>query len=188
VVSLGLFHLLEKFPSGRSSAILPTLTAAGEEDDDHAEEQHDHRCQCSPHTNRVVGMRTTTVGIDVVLDDLYSDALEMLDVDHNNQSCTYAERSKIDCHYHQCNYPCHGSNHGRNCTAYYASECAKTSNESETARNRMQHKCVRECVSAVGASAAEGCVVDLLHDHGGLVADHFGVAKVLVGPGVMRIS
>jgi len=52
----------------------------------------------------------------------------------------------------------------------------------------MQHKCVCECVSAVGAGAAVGCVVDLLHDHGRLVADHFGEAKVLVGPGVMRIS
>jgi len=100
VVSLGLFHLLEKFPTGRSSAILPTLSAAGEEDDDHAEEQQDHRCQYGPHTNRVVGMRTTTVGIDVVFDDLYSDALEMLDVDHNKESCTYAEHSKIDCHDH----------------------------------------------------------------------------------------
>lgn len=75
----------KKIPTGRSSAILPTLTAAGEEDDDHAEEQQDHRCQYGPHTNRVVGMRTTTVGVDVVFDDLYSDALEMLDVDHNNQ-------------------------------------------------------------------------------------------------------
>jgi hypothetical protein len=52
----------------------------------------------------------------------------------------------------------------------------------------MQHKCVCECVSAVGAGATVGCVVDLLHDHGGLVANHFGEAKVLVGPGVMRIS
>ena len=51
----------------------------------------------------------------------------------------------------------------------------------------MQYKCVRECVSTVGAGAAEGCVVDLLHDHGGLVPDHFGEAKVLVGP-LMRIS
>jgi hypothetical protein len=81
----GTFRLLKKFPTRRSSsAILPTLTAAGEKDDDHAEEQQDHRCQYGPHTNRVVGMRTTTVGIDVVFDDLYSDALEMSDTDHNH--------------------------------------------------------------------------------------------------------
>jgi hypothetical protein len=77
------FHLLEEFPTGRSSAILPTLSAAGEEDNDHAEEQHDHRCQYGPHTDRVVGMRTTTVGIDVVFDDLYNDALE--NVGHRSQ-------------------------------------------------------------------------------------------------------
>jgi hypothetical protein len=65
--------------------VLPALSAAGKEDKDHAEEQQDHRCQDGPHTNRVVGMRTTTVGINVVFDDLYSNALEMSDFDHNKR-------------------------------------------------------------------------------------------------------
>jgi hypothetical protein len=76
VVSPEHLCLLKEFPTGRSSAFLPALSAAGKEDKDHAEEQQDHRCQDGPHTNRVVGMRTTTVGIDVVFDDLYSDTLE----------------------------------------------------------------------------------------------------------------
>lgn len=100
MVSLEHLYLLKKFPTRRSSAVLPALSAAGEEDKDHAEEQQDHRCQDGPHTNRVVGMRTTTVGIDVVFDDLYSDTLEISGFNHDKRGCTYAERSKIDCHDH----------------------------------------------------------------------------------------
>jgi hypothetical protein len=52
----------------------------------------------------------------------------------------------------------------------------------------VQDECVCKCISAVGACAAEGGVVDPLHNDGWFVANHFGEATVLVGPGVMRIS
>jgi len=51
------------------TCLLP-CTEAGEEHDEHPEEEQDHGCEDGPHAGRVIGVRAATVLVDVVLDDL----------------------------------------------------------------------------------------------------------------------
>ena len=66
--------LLRRVGAGAAAAAglaLAPLATAGEEDEDHADEEQDHGCQRRPHTDRVEGVRAAAVLVDVVLDDLW---------------------------------------------------------------------------------------------------------------------
>ena len=56
-----------------TAALLPALTAAGEEDDDHADEEQNHCSKNCPHTDRIECMGATAIGIHMVLDNLHRD-------------------------------------------------------------------------------------------------------------------
>ena len=43
---------------------------AGEQDDEHAQEEQDHGCQAGPHANGVESVGAAAVGVDMVFDDL----------------------------------------------------------------------------------------------------------------------
>ncbi len=92
---------LARAPSGvPTAALLSALTAAGEEDDYHANEEQDHCSKCCPHANGIVGVRPTAVGIDVVLDYLHKDQyLASPTLTLYLRVITYSERCEIDRHH-----------------------------------------------------------------------------------------
>lgn len=65
------------------TALLPR-TEAGEEHNEHSEEQQDHRRQNGPHASRVGCAGAGTVPVDVVLDDLEARWISWIPRPQNN--------------------------------------------------------------------------------------------------------
>lgn len=77
-------------------------TEAGEQHDEHPEEQQNHSCQTCPHSRRVVGVRDVVV-VDVVLDDLFDPSVLK---GRYGRVITHPEQAEVNGHSHQGQHPC----------------------------------------------------------------------------------
>jgi len=134
----------------------------GEEDNECCEEKKDHGSQDRPHADGIIRMASTAILVDMILDD--------------------SEEHKIGNHDCECNDPGNGSDHGsEECTADAGAKSEEKGDKCKTAGNWVEDHDAGEAFGGVSGGSIEICVIDHIHYVGGVVADVFASAIILVG-------
>lgn len=148
---------------------MPSRGETGEQDDKRCEEKKDHGSQDCPHANGIVCMTSTAIFVDMVLDD--------------------SKEHEIGDHNYECDDPGDSSNHGgEESTADTGTESEEEGNERKTAGDGVEDHDTGEGFGGVGRCGVEICVVDHGHDVGGVVADVFAGAVILISAGRRNIE
>jgi len=134
----------------------------GEEDNERCNEKKDHRSQNCPHSDGVIRMTSTAILVNMILDD--------------------SEEHEIGNHDCESNDPGDSSDHGsEECTADASAKSEEEGDECKTAGNWVEDHDAGEAFGGVSGGSVEVCVIDHIHYVGGVVADVFAGAVILVG-------
>ena len=146
----------------RGDVVLPVHLrgAASEEDDNGTEEQADHGSDKSPHAGREISVASTSIVIDVALDD--------------------AEKNKVGSHNNNCDYPSHcGNDSSQKSTADTRASCSEESNESQGACDRVEDHDSCEAFGSVDLCTIEIGVVGCLKERSWVVANVLASAVIV---------
>jgi len=150
-------------------SLMPPRRETGEEDNECCEEKEDHCSQDRPHADGIIRMTSTAILVDMVLDD--------------------TEEHEIGDHNRECDDPGDRSDHrSKKSTADAGAESEEEGDECKTAGNWVEDHDAGEAFGGVSGGSVEVRVIDQGHDVGGVVADVFAGAVILIGAGGRNIE